>query len=159
MLVFVVPSTNQSFRMEAWQTLTAPGEVPAPPKGEREMSFAELRASALRERVFEAPLLGRGYETERHRRLALGTAGLPLAWLATVLAGTFLTRRLWRRLSVVVIVSTAYMGLLSWGRSVAVHSSLDSALPVWSANVAVVAVAAGIHVIRSRCRRDALTGV
>lgn len=152
LLAFVVPPSNQAYRVAAWRAVSAPGEKPAPGKGSREMSFGELREAAAANRLSAAPGDGRRFDAERHRRVALAASCLALVWFAAGLAGTWVTRSLPRRLAAAVAVCAVYYVLFEAGTGLFLLRSEDSPAPIWLANSLFMALGAVIHAAHLRRR-------
>jgi len=150
LLAFVVPPSNQAYRVVAWGALSAPGEKPAPGKGSREMSFGELREAAANNRLFAAPGDGRRFDAERHRRVALAASCIALVWFAAGLSGTLVAKSLPRRLAATVAVGTVYYVLFEVGTGLFLLRSQGSPAPIWLANVVFLVLGAIIHAAHLR---------
>jgi len=150
LLAFVVPPSNQAYRVTAWRAISAAGVRAVPEKGVREMSFGELEQNAAKYRSIDRSGHAATYEVERHRRLALAAACVVLVWFAAGLAGTRLASSLARRLAVTAAVATLYVGLFGWGSYIATRVTVDSPAPVWIPNLVFLVLAAALQIARRR---------
>jgi hypothetical protein len=146
LLAFVVPSSNQAYRLAYRQAVSPPDERSTPAKGPREMTFGELRETGEKQRAVDVPGHGRLYDAERHRRLALAASCIVLVWFAAGLAGSRVARTLPRRLAVTIAVSTVYLGLFGLGTRLVTGLTVDSPAPVWLANGVFLVLAGAMHV-------------
>ena len=148
LLGFVVPTTNQMYRLSVWHAFVETPSMMPPAKGLREMSFAELGARARDNQTRSMPAHVSIYAVERQRRLALAVACLVLTWLGAAFADSGASRSFVRRFAFAAVVVVVYYGLFEWGTYLATRLTVESTLSVWLANGCFGVVAGVTQIIR-----------
>jgi lipopolysaccharide export LptBFGC system permease protein LptF len=154
LLGWLVPSSNQAFRVAIFGRTIAQGERQLrpgqPPKGANELTLGELRRfldPAANPQAWPPPDDSRALALNYHRRWATACAPLVVSFFALVVIGSGrCSRRLLAIASVVAIVGYHVLG------GVATLEWLPPALAAWSPNA--VFVCAGIAGIRRRSPRS-----
>jgi lipopolysaccharide export LptBFGC system permease protein LptF len=147
-LGWLVPNENQAFRTAAFRKVS---QTP-PPKGDNELTFAELDRLIERREAFpvgsyewdDVNRLRTGY----HMRWALAFATFALALFAASLLRW--TRRRWAISVGIVAAIFGYYVLLFAGRSLALHHALAPPVAAWLANGVFAVVSAALMTLSAR---------
>lgn len=141
-MAWVIPASNQSYRVEMMRQ--------AIPKGERELSFGELKlAIATADTGRSQRLL-----FEFHKRLSIAAAPVTFAALALVLV---IRRRLWRTVTIAAIVagSFGYYVALWLAQALSKAEALSPQFSAWMPQLALLLTTIVVGIPRTIIRRRA----
>ncbi|HEY9461681.1 MAG TPA: LptF/LptG family permease [Vicinamibacterales bacterium] len=141
-MAWVIPASNQSYRVEMLRR-----DVP---KGDRELSFGELKlAMATADMRRSQHLL-----FEFHKRLSIATAPVTFAALALVLV---IRRRLWRTVSIAAVVAGSFGYYVALWLAEAFNKGgvLSPQFSAWMPQIALLLTTIVVGVPRTIIRRRA----
>jgi lipopolysaccharide export LptBFGC system permease protein LptF len=142
--LWLVPRSNQAWRQAAFGLVT--GSSGTVPPGDREMTFSELD-HALDARSPGLPdARSDGLRVERHKRLAIPVACLPIALLGLACSRSSLLRSLPWLILLSPLVVMAYYKLQGAGEAAAELGHVSAGLAIWLPNLLVGGVAAALWV-------------
>jgi len=141
-MAWVIPASNQSYRVAMMRQ--------AIPKGERELSFGELKRELATADVDR----GKRLSFEFHKRLSV--AGAPVTFVALALV-LVIRRRLWRTVSVAAVVAASfgYYVALWLANSFTKDGVLSPQLGAWMPQLALLLTTIVVGIPRTINRRRA----